>query len=88
MDGMHSETLAGMIVDLLAEEPMSGFALGRALATRHGITIPEGEGLLYAALVQLEGAGWIEGRFTEGEPGIRRRIYRLPVLVAAGEEVA
>jgi DNA-binding PadR family transcriptional regulator len=86
MDGMYSETLAGLILDLLAGEPMSGFALGRALAKRHGITFPGGEGLLYAALVQMEKAGWIDGCWSEGEPGTRRRLYRLPVLVPAGEE--
>jgi DNA-binding PadR family transcriptional regulator len=77
-------TLADLISDLLAEAPLTGFEITRALAERHGIPILGREGEVYVALVQLERLGWIESEWTPGPAGDRRRRYRLPVLGAVG----
>ncbi len=85
----RTRTLADLVTDVLADGPRTGFEIARALAVRHGLELPGHEGSLYAALLQMERAGWVESAWTDAPEGARRRVYRLPVLVPfdAGEAV-
>ena len=82
---MPSETLADLITDLVATGPMTGFELVRRLTQQYGLPLSGREGWLYAALMQLEREDYLESEWTPGEPGLRRRIYRLPVLRPVAE---
>jgi len=71
--------LSDLIVDLVAERPLTGFEIARELDRRHQVVLRGREGALYAALVQMEREGFVEA-FREGD----RWRYRLPVLVDVG----
>jgi DNA-binding PadR family transcriptional regulator len=82
---MAPETLADLITDLLATGPLTGFEISRRLEQQCGIPLSGREGWLYAALIQLEREGWVESEWSAAEPGPRRRVYKLPVLVPVAE---
>jgi DNA-binding PadR family transcriptional regulator len=77
-------TLADVVADLVFRRPRTGFEIARALEARLGLSVRGREGALYAALLQLERDGGIEG--IRGRDGKTR--YQLPVLrdvrIAAG----
>ena len=69
-------TIAELVIDLVARGPLTGFEIARALEIRHRVPVRGREGAVYAALLQLERDGWIEGVPLEGG----HRSYSLPLL--------
>ncbi len=67
-----------LLLRLLAEESMHGYALMEALRERG--YIPEGgieTGTLYTMLRRMERRGFLESSWDEAGSGRRRRIYRI-----------
>lgn len=85
------ETFEHLVTDLLAEGPMTGFQIVRALEQQHHQPLRGREGSIYAVLLDLERGGLVESAEEPGEEGAVRRVYRLPLLVdvlaeSGGEE--
>jgi PadR family transcriptional regulator PadR len=68
--------LDGLILAVLADGPLHGYAIIDALKRRSdgAFTLPEGT--VYPALHRLEAAGLLSSAWSEGE-GRRRRVYEL-----------
>jgi DNA-binding PadR family transcriptional regulator len=73
-------TVADLIQRLLAKGPVTGFEIARRLEADHKVPLAGREGVIYAALYELERGGFIESEVREREDGNSRRYYRLPVL--------
>jgi DNA-binding PadR family transcriptional regulator len=73
-------TVADLILDLLAEKPRTGFEVTRALEDEHRILLRGREGVVYAALMELERAGMITSEVATRRGERERRVYDLPVL--------
>lgn len=70
--------LDGMILAVLEDEPLHGYAVMEALQQRSGGALDLPTGTLYPALRRLERAGYLGSEWsTVG--GRRRRTYRLTV---------
>lgn len=88
MAATDEQTLADLVIGLVAERPRSGFEICQALEHRHGVALRGREGVIYAALVELEREGLVAGE-NEPTPAGPRRRYRVPVLRPAdGPEAA
>ncbi len=72
--------LDGLLLAVLEQGPLHGYAVIEALQLRSGGTLALPTGTVYPALRRLEEAGWISGRWSTVD-GRRRRTYR---LTAAG----
>jgi PadR family transcriptional regulator PadR len=68
--------LEGLILAVLDEEPLHGYAIQEALRDRSGGGVVVEGGTLYPVLHKLEAAGLISGRWSV-ETGRRRRTYAL-----------
>lgn len=79
MAATDEQTLADLVIGLVAERPRSGFEICQELEGRHGVSLRGREGAIYAALVELEREGLVTGGFEETPAG-RRRLYRVPVF--------
>jgi DNA-binding PadR family transcriptional regulator len=77
--GPRAEALKGhldaLIMAVLADEPLHGYAVVEALKQRSSGSFVLPEGTVYPALHRLERAGLLASRWSEGAR--RRRIYRL-----------
>ncbi|MEN8150597.1 MAG: helix-turn-helix transcriptional regulator [Planctomycetota bacterium] len=73
-------TVAELILDLLAVRPRTGFEITRALEDEHRVLLRGREGAVYAALLQLERAGFVTSDVGVTTSGKERRLYSLPVL--------
>jgi PadR family transcriptional regulator PadR len=77
---MHANALRGhldaLILAVLEERPLHGYAVIEALSARSGGTLGLPTGTVYPALRRLERAGWIDGEWSTVD-GRRRRTYRL-----------
>jgi DNA-binding PadR family transcriptional regulator len=75
-----SQTLKGfldpMILAVLSDEPLHGYAVIEELKLRSGGELDLPEGTVYPALHRLERRGLLRSSWTRVE-GRRRRIYRL-----------
>ena len=73
---MRAELLKGhldlLLLSVLAEEPLHGYAAIEELKRRGGFELPEGT--VYPALHRLEAAGLLDSRWSS-ESGRRRRVY-------------
>jgi len=73
---MRAELLKGhldlLLLSVLAEEPLHGYAAIEELKRRGGFELPEGT--IYPALHRLEAAGLLDSRWSS-ESGRRRRVY-------------
>ena len=83
-DQVPRGALNALILALLAETPMHGYRLARALEERSEGAFRLREGTLYPALHELELAGFVDARWDtgprtpeRGKPGRKRRVYRL-----------
>jgi transcriptional regulator len=74
------QTLKGvldpLILAVLAEGPLHGYAVIEELKTRSGGELDLPEGTVYPALHRLERRGLLRSAWTRAE-GRRRRVYRL-----------
>ncbi|MEO5575977.1 MAG: helix-turn-helix transcriptional regulator [Gaiellaceae bacterium] len=75
---MRAELLKGhldlLLLSVLADEPLHGYAAIEALRRRGGFELPEGT--VYPALHRLEAGGMLVSRWSS-ESGRRRRLYSL-----------
>lgn len=75
-----AQTLKGyldpLILAVLADEPLHGYAVIEQLKTRSGGELALPEGTVYPALHRLERRGLLRSAWSSAE-GRRRRIYRL-----------
>ncbi len=70
-------TTPGLLLALLAERPMHGYELAKALEARSAGALALGQGVLYPALHRLERDGLIVGTWEAPNGGPERRVYRL-----------
>jgi PadR family transcriptional regulator PadR len=68
-------SLASLILGVLDDAPMHGYAIAREIEKRSDDALSFGEGTLYPALRSLERDGFIQGVWDEGERS--RKIYTL-----------
>jgi PadR family transcriptional regulator PadR len=76
---MQAEALKGhldtLILAVVAEEPLHGYAIIERLKQRSGGTLALPEGTIYPALHRLEQAGYLSSSWSG--TGRRRRVYSL-----------
>ena len=70
-------TTPGLVLALLAERPMHGYELAKALEERSAGALALGQGVLYPTLHRLEREGLIVGEWLAPSGGPERRVYRL-----------
>ncbi len=70
-------TAPGLVLALLAEQPMHGYELAKAITARSEGALALGQGTLYTALHRLEAEGMIAGQWETQQGGPERRVYRL-----------
>jgi PadR family transcriptional regulator, regulatory protein PadR len=68
--------LDALILAVLEEHPLHGYAVIEALSARSGGALGLPTGTVYPALRRLERAGWIDGEWSTVD-GRRRRTYSL-----------
>ena len=77
---MKAETLKGhldaLVLAVLADEPLHGYAVIEALRSRSEGAFELAEGTLYPVLHRLEADGLLASSWSEAA-GRRRRVYRL-----------
>ena len=66
--------LDGLILAVLAREPLHGYAVIEALKARSGGTLTLPEGTVYPALHRLEADGLLQSEWS-AQSGRRRRVY-------------
>lgn len=71
-----------MILAVLSEADLHGYAISEELARRSGGELSFPEGTLYPALYRLEGAGLLSSRWSD-DAARRRRVY---AITAAGRK--
>ncbi len=70
-------TAGTMVLALLSDAPGYGYELAQRIKRRTKGICALGEGTLYPLLYNLEGKGWIKGKWERGAGKRRRRVYRL-----------
>lgn len=71
-------SLSNLVLAVLAEAPLHGYAIAREIERRTDDALSFGEGTLYPALRTLERDGFIVGKWDkEGEVGRPRKVYEL-----------
>jgi PadR family transcriptional regulator PadR len=66
-----------LILSLLAEKPMHGYAIAREIERRTAELLRFREGTLYPTLHEMEQLGWIEGRWESTDGGRERKVYTI-----------
>lgn len=78
---MNKELLKGhlpmLILGLLEEQPMHGYAICEAVRERYAGAFKLGEGTLYPLLYRLEQRGHIKGKWEAGPNGRERKVYTI-----------
>lgn len=72
---MHSNDAQMLVLTVLADGPLHGYAINAAIEQLAGTKL--GPGSLYGALSRLEGRGLIEPAEARGEPGDRHRTMQI-----------
>ncbi len=67
------------ILALLAEGPLYGFEIAKAIEERTGGALSFNLASLYPMLYELERRGWVKGRWETNRAGRDRRYYSLTV---------
>ena len=70
-------TLDMLILNVLALEPLHGWAIAQRIKQISNEVLQVGQGSLYPALHKLEHQGWIEAEWGESENNRRAKYYRL-----------
>lgn len=78
---MDKELLKGhlpvLILGLLADEPMHGYALCQAIKRKGGDQLALGDGTIYPLLYRLEERGQVESSWETHEGRKPKRVYRI-----------
>jgi transcriptional regulator len=72
-------TLDVLVLRTLADRPMHGYGITRAIEARSGDVLPIEDAALYKALRRLEAIGAIESEWGTSDNNRRARFYRLTV---------
>jgi PadR family transcriptional regulator PadR len=75
-DLLHG-TLDVLVLRTLADGPMHGYGITRAIETKSGDVLPIEDAALYKALRRLEAAGAIDSEWGVSDNNRRARFYRL-----------
>jgi transcriptional regulator len=70
-------TLDVLILNIIALEPMHGWAIAQRIKQISNDVLQVGQGSLYPALHKLEHQGWIESEWGESDNNRRAKYYRL-----------
>ncbi len=70
-------TLDLLILNVLALEPLHGWAIAQRIKQISNEVLQVGQGSLYPALHKLEHQGWIEAEWGESDNNRRAKYYRL-----------
>jgi transcriptional regulator len=70
-------TLDVLVLRTLADRPMHGYGITRAIEARSGDVLPIEDAALYKALRRLEAIGAIESEWGTSDNNRRARFYRL-----------
>jgi PadR family transcriptional regulator PadR len=70
-------TLDLLILKMLANEPMHGWAIAQRIRVMSNEVLQVGQSALYPALHKLEQQGWIEGEWKISENNRRAKFYAL-----------
>jgi PadR family transcriptional regulator len=70
-------TLDLLILQVIALEPMHGWAIGQRIRQMSNDELRVGQGSLYPALHKLEQQGWIEAEWAPSENNRRAKYYQL-----------
>jgi transcriptional regulator len=76
-DGLPPGTLVLLILRVLANEPLHGYAIARRIAQLSREELSVEEGSLYPALQKLLIKGWVKATATVSDTGRQVREYRL-----------
>jgi PadR family transcriptional regulator PadR len=66
-----------LILSLLAEKPMHGYAIAKEIGHRTADLLRFREGTLYPTLHELEQKGWIVGKWESTDGGRERKVYSI-----------
>lgn len=75
-DQLHG-TLDMLVLKLLADGPLHGYAIALRLEQLSGDVLSVEEGSLYPALYRMEGRGWLGSEWALTDTGRRARFYKL-----------
>jgi PadR family transcriptional regulator PadR len=70
-------TLDMLILGVLRQEPLHGFAIAERIKALSEEALQVGEGSLYPALYRLQDKGWIESEWGQSENNRRAKYYKL-----------
>lgn len=78
---MDKELLRGhlpvLVLAIVAERPIHGYALAKEIKLRGGSLLKMGEGTLYPLLYRLENQGFVRSEWETGPTGKERKVYRI-----------
>lgn len=66
-----------LILSLLAEKPMHGYAIAKEIERRTAELLRFREGTLYPTLHEMEQRGWIQGSWESTDGGRERKVYSI-----------
>ncbi len=66
-----------MVLAVLAEEPLHGYGISKAIKARSSKLLKLGEGQLYPILHELEERGWVTAEWEMQDDDPPRRIYTI-----------
>jgi transcriptional regulator len=75
--GLPPGTLVMLILRVLRQEPMHGYAIAQKIRHLSSDQLSVEEGSLYPALQKLLANGWVKADWTTSETGRRVRSYRI-----------
>jgi transcriptional regulator len=75
--GLPPGTLVMLILRVLRQEPMHGYAIAQKIRALSSDQLSVEEGSLYPALQKLLANGWVKAEWTTSETGRKVRNYRI-----------
>jgi len=80
MDPLFKGSTPMLILSVLVEKPMHGYAIAKEIEQRSADFLRFREGTLYPALHEMERKGWIAGRWEVTDGGRERKVYAITPL--------
>ena len=75
--GLPPGTLSLLILRVVRQEPMHGYAIAQKIRTLSSDQLSVEEGSLYPALQKLLANGWVKAEWTTSDTGRQVRSYRI-----------